>query len=810
MTNHRENIEKFFVKMSCLFYKNPLITLSIASLLLGFLLFHLPNVSFNGSSKALLRKDDGTLKAYDDFKGQFGRSAFILIAIKAPKIFDDAFLTKLKSFHNDLSKEVPYLRTVKSLINARYTFAEGDTIFSDDLLKGWPERDVNLTEIEKFVVNNPFYINNLITKDGKITAVLLEMRATVKTIVNDAENENDLLAGFDEDMPDEKIKTGGAKALFKITPMKNKKIIEAIYRIVDRYQSPNFSMAISGGQVLIDAYNRATSEDMQRCLLYGTITVILFLSILFRRISGVILPVIIVELSVFATLGLMALFDTPVNCMSMVMPAFLLVVGIADSVHILSIFYQNLQKGSNKKDAIADALGHSGLAIVLTSLTTAAGLLSFSFAELGALSDMGIFSAAGVILALLCTIIMFPPIIAITPIKQKKIKENNSQLIEPILQLFVDLSTTHPKKILFICMGIFLASGLYVGNLKFSHNQLDFIPKASNVRKDISFIDRELKGITSLEVVVDTNKKNGLYEPEILNRIEKLSLKIKQNNDIEIGQIFSLNDIVKELNQALHGNNPDFYYIPQDRKAVAQELFLFEASNQATSLESIVDSQFSKTRVTIKTPTVDAVIFKDFIKDVKHLFENTFSGKAEITITGGMAILARVVPTALRSMAESYVIAFFVITIMMIILVGSFKIGLISMLPNLLPILMGMGIMGAVGIPLNLTTLMIGSIAIGLVVDDTVHFMYNFQKYYRITGETYKAIQETLFTAGRAMLITSMILSSGFFVLIFAASDYMALFGIFSGMIIIFALLSDFLLAPALMVLMHPSKKIKI
>jgi predicted RND superfamily exporter protein len=223
-----------------------------------------------------------------------------------------------------------------------------------------------------------------------------------------------------------------------------------------------------------------------------------------------------------------------------------------------------------------------------------------------------------------------------------------------------------------------------------------------------------------------------------------------------------------------------------------------------------VDSQFQKTRLTIKTPWVDSVIFEKFIKEIVQLFEENFQDKASITVSGEIALMARTIPATLHSMTQSYVIAFAVIAVMMIILVGSLKVGLLSMIPNLLPILFVMGLIGLAGIPLSLNTLMIGSIAIGLVVDDTIHFMYNFRRYYMKTNDAYISVRETLLSTGRALLITTLILSAGFFCIMFGSLKNFAQFGFFTGLTIILALLADFLVAPALMVLMIRKNKIKI
>ena len=375
------------------------------------------------------------------------------------------------------------------------------------------------------------------------------------------------------------------------------------------------------------------------------------------------------------------------------------------------------------------------------------------------------------------------------------------------LQFFADVSSTHPKKILGACLIIFLISFAFLFQLSFSHNPMDYFPDTMKIKRDVQLIDNKFNGITTLEFIVDTRKENGIHEPDILSRIEKLTrtLETIKTGTVSIGKIFSINDILKESNQALHDNSPAFYTIPGDRKTISQQLFLFESSG-SDDWERIVDSQFSKTRITIKTPNVDAVIYEKFLKDIKRRFNDEFQKKADITLTGGVVLLARTVPVALRSMAKSYITAFLVIMVFMILLMGNIKLGILSMIPNLLPIIVVMGILGMSRIPLNLTTIMIGSIAIGLVVDDTVHFMYNYQKYYALKNDNDAAIHETLSGTGRAMLTTSLILCAGFFALMFASLHHMIKFGFFTGVTIILALLSDFLLAPALMTLVSARK----
>jgi predicted RND superfamily exporter protein len=267
-----------------------------------------------------------------------------------------------------------------------------------------------------------------------------------------------------------------------------------------------------------------------------------------------------------------------------------------------------------------------------------------------------------------------------------------------------------------------------------------------------------------------------------------------------VGKVFSINDILKETNQALHGNDAAYYTIPQDRKTIAQELLLFENSG-SDDLERIVDSRFSRTRITIKVPWVDLVIIDRFVKEVRAQFKKEFPPDIDVAITGLTPIMGKTITEAMHSMARSYVVAFIVISILMVVLVGDLKLGLLSMIPNLLPIVVVIGIMGMAKVPMDMTALMIGSIAIGLVVDDTMHFMYNFRKYFYMTGDAIQAVESTLLGTGRAMLFTSIILSSSFFILMTATLRNSITFGFYTGLAIVLALLADFLIAPALMTL---------
>ncbi|MEN8191063.1 MAG: MMPL family transporter, partial [Thermodesulfobacteriota bacterium] len=549
--------------------------------------------------------------------------------------------------------------------------------------------------------------------------------------------------------------------------------------------------------------------DMKRFLRLAVLTIGICLFFMFRRISGVLLPLLIVGLTLASTLGIMAktgiFFKTP----TIILPSFLLAVGVGASIHVLSLVYQYLRRDDNKNDAIVHAYEHSGFAIVMTSLTTAAGLASFASAEVAPIADLGLFSAVGVLLSLLYTLFLLPALLAIIPLKRKtETAKNTITPFDRLIDLVADVTTSRPKLIATVAaVGIIIAlAGL--PRLQFSHNLLSWLPEDLPVRTATESIDHNLRGSVALEVVLDTGKENGLYDRDLLLAIETLTDDLEQfkQDDLFVGKVIAVTTILKEIHQALNENRPEMYAIPDNGALIPQEFLLFENSG-SDDLQDFVDSRFQQARITIKVPWRDSLAYVPFMQEIEQRFSTAFADLARagkpvaVSTTGIMSLFARILHATMYSAAQSYGIALVVISIMMILLIGNLRLGLIAMIPNLGPILMVMGIMGWFSIPLDMFTMMVASVAIGLAVDDTVHFIYNFKRYYTESGDVRDAVGHTLHTAGRAMLTTSIVLSIGFFIFMFASMNNVFNFGMLVGMAIILALLGDFFLAPALMAL---------
>lgn len=792
--------------------------------LLGILLLvssigsQIPNITFDTSTEGFLYPDDPQILAYNEFRKQFGRDEKIIIALKTRDIFDPKFLKTLFSLHNDIENNVPYIKDVSSLKNARKTTGNESALIVEDLFEhGIPKTAEQLAALKKFVLDNPIYENLYLSEDATFTTILITSN-TYTSSTQEKANESDLLdSGFDDGFEEadsaQNSSSESQKALADpafIDVKETNELIKSVEQILKKYQSDDIELFIAGSPIVTKNLQASLIKDMSIFILYVIITIAFLLLLMFKRASGVFLPLLIVVLTLVSTVGSMALSGAPITAMTQIMPSLLLSVGVGASVHLLAMFFKKFDEIKDKRKAMAYALGHSGLAIFMTSLTTAASLASFTFSDLAPVANLGRFSALGVSFQLILTLIFLPALISALPIKAKQHSVNEKpKLLDKLVHRMGVISITYPKIIVSIGAIIIGGSLILASTMHFSHNPLHWFAADNEVRINTETIDRELKGSITIEVILDTGKENGVYDPDFLNTIEKITKTIYsfKGEHYFIGKIVSINDVLKEINKALNENQQSEYRIPQDPDLIAQEFLLFENSG-SDDLEDIVDSTFSKTRISIKAPWVDSVEYVELMHKLDLLLNNAFKGSASVTITGTLPILADTITKSIQSSINSYMIAFAVIALLMILLLGSIKMGLLSMFPNLTPIMLGIALMVVLDMPLDMFTILIGAIAIGMVVDDTIHFMHNFSRYFSQTNNVDEAILLTINSTGRAIFITSIVLSAGFLIFMFASMNNLINFGLITGVVVLAAMAADLLLVGAMMKLIIKPKKV--
>ena len=791
-----KRLEKLMGQFGSFIHDNPFKVLLVLVVILAFPISHVPQIKMDTSTEGFMHEDDPVLITYNKFRYQFGRDERVLIAIRNENIFSLDFLRTLKALHKEIETAVPFVEDVTSLYNVRNTRGEGDKLITDDLLEPFPTTQEQVAEIKQRAMSSHFYKNLLISEDGKMTTIIIETDA----YSHKGEKKVSDIDAFDEGFDDTTItnKTAQKEKPF-LTDEENTELVESIMAITQKYQKEKgLEIYVAGSPSVNHALKTQMKADMQKFMRITFLIILVFLFIVFRRVSAVFYPLLVILFSLLTTVGTMAWAGVMFKLPTQIVPSLLLSVSVGATVHILSIFFDKFDVNGDKKEALSYTLGHSGLAIAMTSLTTAIGVGSFAGSQVAPISDLGIFASLGVMVSLLLTLTLLPALLAITKLTPKP--KVTSGGMDRVMQKIAQIPIKHTKAIL-VLSAISVALALVASTqVQLSHNPLKWFQPDSMDRISTETIDKQMNGSVTIEVVIDTGKENGWVDPARLKALNEFSTKLDSYMDeyTHVGKVISLATIVKETNRALHENQEGHYTIPTDANLVSQELLLFENSG-SDDLEDVVDSQFSKARITIKIPWTDSVYavgIRDYVENQAQL---TFKDD-KVEITGMMPLLINTFSNAIFSSIQSYFIAAIAITFMMMFILGSVRIGLLSMIPNLAPIIMGLLLMVVAKIPLDMFTLLIGSIAIGLVVDDTIHFMHNFKRYYLETGETTHAIEHTFATTGKAMVITTMVLSLGFFAYLAANMISVQNFGLLTATVIIFALLADLLLAPALMI----------
>ncbi len=796
-------VRTWFERFGAFVYQNPKKMLLLVLLATMAMVSQLPKLTIDTTNEGFFHPDSEIIANYNQFRNQYGREDVLIISIAPEQVFDFDFLRRLQAFHAEIENSIPYLEEVTSLLNARNTRGEGNELIVEDLFETWPQSEAELQQLKDRAMSNPVYRNALLSADGSITAVIVELNAYA-----DMGGSGDFLAGFDDlDLAGEQFSSDNNEKREFLTGPQTTEVINAANALVEKYNGEDFRLHISGFPIMSESLKVAMRGDMARFTLIGITTIVLVLWLMFRRLSGVVAPFITVLLTLFSTLGMLGATGTAFKMQTSVLPSFLIAVSVGSAVHILTIFYKQYDSGAEKQQALQNAMSHSGLPVLMACLTTAVGLMSFINASVAPIADLGLFAGIGVLISLIYTLIMIPAFMALFPVRRKALVSGKNDYLDRLLGFIADFSVRFAKPIVAVCTIFAVVAVFGTFRLYFYQDPITWFGDDVPIRVDTLAINDQLKGVVSLEVIVDTGVENGLYEPAILNQLAALDSQVKE---VRAGDIFSektisIVDIVKEINQALHAGDPAYYQIPDNRELVAQELFLFESSG-TDDLEDFVDSQFSQARYSIRIPWSDALAIDAYNHKIERLVEDQLQGSANITITGIASMFGDIVYTSVESMKEAYFLAIVIISALMILFIGDWKIGLLSMIPNLSPILMTLGFMGFMGIPITVFTMFVGAIAIGLAVDDTLHFLHTFNRYYRDGDTAEVAIRKSFLTTGRALMVTTVVLSLAFFTYMFGSLLVIVQFGLFTGLTILMALFGDFVLTPALLSLIFKEK----
>lgn len=721
----------------------------------------IPKLHIDNTVRAFVMEDDPELLYFDRYKEQFGTDEFIVIAFQRERIFDRKSLELIDRITRKV-EDLDNVRDVISLTNVNNIRGTEQDFIVERLVKEIPSTEEEMKELEKEALSNPLYLNDLISKDGKTTAILVKL----------------------EDIPGDDV--------YK------KVLVEEIKGILDE-EMENQPFYLSGKTVIDYSLAHYMQKDLKLFLPITILLIALILYVLFRNIIGVIFPMMTVFICLIWTMGFLYLEKSSINNVSTMLPPLIMALSVAIGVHVLTQYRREASIAKDREETFIDTVHHLLIPCLLTSLTTAAGFASLGVSSIPAVRDFGIVAAVGMLFSFLITITFLPIILYLTKRPPTKVvKTQEPDILDRFLLKIGHFNQYWTKRILLISVLVVIFSLIGISRLRVETNLLEFFKKHSPVYQSTSFIEDNLSGVSSINVSLEAERIDTFKEPQVLRKVEDLQDFLK--NRPKIDKVTSLVDYIKDMNQSFHNENPEYYRIPHSRKLIAQYLLLYDAED----LENYVDSHYLWATVSARVREHSSARLKGLIDDTKAYINENFSQGLEVRVTGNSVLDSNLIDILVKSQINSLALAMFVIFGMMFILFRSVKIGLLSIIPNVIPILINFGLMGWLGVPLNTATAMIAVVAIGIAVDDTIHFLSCFASEMKKDGDHLQSMYRTLSLKGRAIISTSIILFLGFGILISSSFAPTIYFGVLTAGIMVSALLGDLIILSALLVFFKP------
>jgi hydrophobe/amphiphile efflux-3 (HAE3) family protein len=760
----------FFARLAEAILRFRWLLLLIVFIITIFAFYEMRSLRMDNSNESFFLEGDPTKLLLDKFRDTFGNEDFVYVLIETRDFFEPDTIRLIRKLAEDLEEHVPYVKDMKFLGNVEYVEGVEGGIRTSDLIEEIPEtlEDINL--IRERAMNEPLYLDNLISRDGKTAAILLEC----------------------ESYPDEKVDP-------------RKEIPPAVYKILAKPEYADLKVYTVGGPIIDLAMDETAAREMS---LLGLICLGLQMLILLwvaRGVRGVVTPLLVVILSVFWTLGLLGVLDWTLSLMVIMLPTLLICVGIGDSMHIISEFQDQQDRGLARRQAIVKALALVGIPCLLTCLTTAAGFFSFLGTVIKPVREMGVSAAIGVFMAFLLSLIMVPIIFSFGKNKKKReekeISDGRNDLFDRVLKGITLLNLKYPWAILgiFILLTAFSVFGYRL--IEVETNSIEFASTDLPVRQAYDYVDSHMGGSMSMEVMLDTGKKDGIKEIEFLKEMEALQNYIDRHP--LTCKTTSVIDTIKKMRRAMHENRMEYYNLPKTTAQAAEYLFLYETSG-GEELDKQVSFNYDIAHINARTKSLSSKDVRTFISDIDGFVKKNIDPSIKVEYTGTMPWVKAMSDYVSQGQERSFILAFLAITCMMIIVLHSFKLGLISMIPNVFPVLISLGLMGLLGIYMSLPLMIMSPVIIGVAVDDTIHFFMRYRREFERIGTYEGALKAALSSVGRPIMFTTMTLVAGFSV--FGLSDMynVTQFGLLAAFAFLWALLADFFFAPALMLLLKP------
>src|SRR5262245_57557874 len=742
----------------------------------------------DNSYEAFFAPGDPSYRQYLTYRDDFGSDEVSYLMYEAPGApggaFDVDVMGRIATLTEAIEDEVPFLYEVTSLANAELVTPIADGIEIRRLWRDFPHTPDAMGEAREIFLGKPQYVGGLVTGDGRVGAIAIDMDRTSTD-------------------PLERIRLdpNGGDALDNLYPQATN---DAIERIIARPEYAGLTFHHSGDVPLNSVYNRIIVEESATLQTISTAVIAVVLALFFRSVVGVFGPLAIVQIAVIATVAFVAVAGWKLDMMFGSVPNLLVTVGVAEAVHILVEFRTLFQRLGNRREAIVQTLYLVGAPCLLTSMTTAVGFLALQISPIVAISHMAVYSAVGVVVAFALTMTLLPALLSFGPRSPRagvRPARGGDWLVRG-LSAVAAWNVRHRRGVLVGFAAVSVVSVVGMARLRVASNWLDDVSDRVPLKGATARIDEVMGGMSNLVYVFDAGAEDGIRDPAVLRAIEGLQREAERH-DFLVKKAYSIVDIVKDLNQSFHDGDPAYYAIPDDRALVSQLLLLYETSG-GDEVEEWATTDFSRANLELRLRIAPISHTDELVKQLDaYLAANPIPGVAG-KLTGIGALWLELLDCLVASQIESFLYAFALIGAMMCFIFRSFKTGLLSMVPNVWPILLTLGGMGWLGIPLDHNKIMIATVAMGIAVDDTIHFISRYHHEFTVSGRDSEALAAAMTDVGHAVFVTSLVLVLGFLVNVFSVPDASAQSGVLLATTIATALVADLLLTPALVLTLEP------
>jgi len=485
------------------------------------------------------------------------------------------------------------------------------------------------------------------------------------------------------------------------------------------------------------------------------------------------------------------------------MPTLLTAIGVAHSVHILSEFRSRFAELGDRREALVQTIYLVGTPCLLASLTTAAGFASMSFVPIKSIAHLGIYGAFGVMAAFVMSLTLLMALLSFGrqapkpgAAQAQRTSAKGGQRVKAALVKIAAFDVRYRRSILAVSALIAVFSGVGITRLVVDSNWLDDFSDGMPIKGITQRIDTVMGGTTNIIYLFDSGEADGIKDPAFLREIERVQVMADEHGWL-VRKTYSIVDILKDLNQAFHGGDPDWYKLPETRELVAQYLLLYETSG-GEETEEYISSDYRRANLELRLKLAMTSETEKVVGMIEDALTAEPLQSSTMSMTGIGALWLKLLDYIVYSQIQGFMLAFCVIAVVMISIFRSLSTGLISMVPNLAPVVLTLGVMGWLDIPLDYSKISIAAVAIGIAVDDTIHLVSRYWHEFKVHGDYAEALEASMQDVGRALLITSVALVSGFLVFTLSVLHSQAIYGILLATTIVTALVADFLLMPAL------------